>query len=190
MSVGQLIKDARKKSNMTQEQLANSAGIATITLRQYETEKRQPKMQQLIKIANALKISMSYFIMGDSFETSKDEYVVGEKEESILRGTTMVIETLFGSRKRESVAYDSVSVSMDIYGEGSNAIALDDEDIELIANTVEATVSSLVKSLARTVEEERATLEDFCKQMVPILEAREREDSAESLPNEAPQNDL
>ena len=60
-SVGGKIKAARKDIGLTQDQLAQKSGVATITIRQYETGKRQPRFEQLQKIADALEIPIAFF---------------------------------------------------------------------------------------------------------------------------------
>lgn len=62
MDIGQRIKAARKDIGLTQDQLAQKSGVATITIRQYETGKRQPRLEQLQKIADALDVSISYLL--------------------------------------------------------------------------------------------------------------------------------
>ena len=62
MDIGQRIKAARKAIGLTQDQLAQKSGVATITIRQYETGKRQPRLEQLQKIADALDVSISYLL--------------------------------------------------------------------------------------------------------------------------------
>lgn len=64
MGYGQNIKAARKMAGLTQAQLAKKCGMATITIRQYESEKREPRLTQLECIANALGIT--YFHLADS----------------------------------------------------------------------------------------------------------------------------
>lgn len=59
MTRGELIKKYRKKSNLTQEQLAEKCNMATITIRQYENGKRIPQMEQLARIAIALNVSIT-----------------------------------------------------------------------------------------------------------------------------------
>lgn len=56
MDIGKNIKCARKNSGMTQEQLAKKCNLATITIRQYESGKREPKMEQLSALASALDV--------------------------------------------------------------------------------------------------------------------------------------
>ena len=64
MGYGQNIKAARKMAGLTQAQLAKKCGIATITIRQYESEKREPRLAQLECIAKALGIT--YLHLADS----------------------------------------------------------------------------------------------------------------------------
>ncbi len=59
MSYGQNIKAARKIAGLTQEQLAKKCDLATITIQQYELEKREPRIEYLERIAKALNISLS-----------------------------------------------------------------------------------------------------------------------------------
>ena len=72
MSVGEKIRTARKKAGLTQEELARAAGVATITIRQYELGKRQPRLEQLELIANALKVPISKLV---SDSASIGEYI-------------------------------------------------------------------------------------------------------------------
>lgn len=51
------LKEARKESGLTQEQLATECGLATITIRQYELGKRQPRYETVEKIAAVLRTS-------------------------------------------------------------------------------------------------------------------------------------
>lgn len=57
MTLGKRIQLARKAKGFTQKQLAEAINVATGTIQQYELDKRQPRMEQFQKIANALEIS-------------------------------------------------------------------------------------------------------------------------------------
>lgn len=57
MAISERIRNAREKAGLTQKQLAEKAGIATITLQQYESGKRQPRLGILQNIAIALDIT-------------------------------------------------------------------------------------------------------------------------------------
>lgn len=62
MDIGGKIKEMRNAAGLTQSQLAQLSGVAPITIRQYETGKRQPRIEQLQKIAKALKVSVAVFL--------------------------------------------------------------------------------------------------------------------------------
>jgi len=57
VTMGERIKAARKRAGLTQEQLAKKCEIATVTIGQYERNKRQPRIEQLQAIADVLNIS-------------------------------------------------------------------------------------------------------------------------------------
>lgn len=58
MTIGDRIRDARKSAGLTQAQLAKKSGVAAISIHQYETGKRQPQLEQLIRISSALNVDM------------------------------------------------------------------------------------------------------------------------------------
>ena len=61
MTVGEKIRKFRKEQGLTQKQLAESSGISSVTVQQYETEKRIPKHENLQKISNSLNINILCF---------------------------------------------------------------------------------------------------------------------------------
>lgn len=72
MTVGERIRTARKIAGFTQAQLAEKSGVASISIHQYETGKRKPRLEQLLLIASALNISMSDLV-GLAPEENSDE---------------------------------------------------------------------------------------------------------------------
>ena len=65
-SIGENIKKFRKEKGLTQKQLAEKCGMAEITIRQYETGKREPRLDQQKIISKALDIPLIYIISGTS----------------------------------------------------------------------------------------------------------------------------
>lgn len=55
---GKNIKEARKKAGLTQKELADASGVAKITIQQYEAGKRQPRLEQLGMLAEAMHVSI------------------------------------------------------------------------------------------------------------------------------------
>ena len=57
MHIGETMKRARKKAGLTQKELAEKAGLALITIQQYERNVREPRLDNIKKIANILNLS-------------------------------------------------------------------------------------------------------------------------------------
>ena len=72
MTVGEKIKTYRTMRGISQKMLGELAGgINEVTIRKYEAADRNPKPDQLLKIANALGISINLFMDFD-IETVSD----------------------------------------------------------------------------------------------------------------------
>ena len=56
------LKQVRKSKGLTLEKVAKNVGIASNTLNQYETEKREPKKETWIKLADYYCVPVSYLM--------------------------------------------------------------------------------------------------------------------------------
>ena len=61
-NLARTIKKYRKDRKLTMEQLSEKSGINLSTLKKYETDNRNPKLEQLSKIAEALEVSVFEFL--------------------------------------------------------------------------------------------------------------------------------
>ena len=61
-SIGSKIQKYRKLKDMTQDELSKQSGIYLSTIKKYESGERNPKPDQLQKIAEALGISVTVFL--------------------------------------------------------------------------------------------------------------------------------
>ena len=66
MSIGESIRNLRKKAGFTQKQLADKVGVNEVTIRSYEAEKYNPKMNTLTKLCVALDCKITDLIDEDS----------------------------------------------------------------------------------------------------------------------------
>lgn|GEM_PF-1613921 len=83
MNIEKQIKKLRKAQVMTQKQLAEKMELAEITIRQYESGKRDLTIKQLNKIASALDVTLSDIIGPNSS-------ILGQKEDyeyNVIRNT-------------------------------------------------------------------------------------------------------
>ena len=71
MTTGERIQTARKAKKLTQKQLADQLGVVSGTVQQYELGKRQPRIEQLQRIASVLGVSVEY-LMGSTYVQSID----------------------------------------------------------------------------------------------------------------------
>ncbi len=62
--IGTRIKKYRKLKKLTQKQLGQLSNTSETTIKQYETGKRQPRIEQLQKIANVLSVQVTDLITG------------------------------------------------------------------------------------------------------------------------------
>lgn len=73
----------RKEKGMTQTELAKSIGIGRSALALYETEKREPDIDTLIKLADFFSVSVGYILGTEHLvEQSLNETTIKKKENS------------------------------------------------------------------------------------------------------------
>lgn len=59
MTIGEKIREARKKAGMSQQELADKLEIKSAGISQWEKDKRTPKLQTMLRIADAIGISIT-----------------------------------------------------------------------------------------------------------------------------------
>ena len=57
-TIGDAIRNERKKCNITQKELAERLGVSASMIAQYETGKRKPKLETVRRLAEALNVPM------------------------------------------------------------------------------------------------------------------------------------
>ena len=72
MTIGGNIKKYREKKGLTQKELGAALGLAEITIRQYENNKREPKYERLYVIADVLSVSVSDLMNIDTGKQIKE----------------------------------------------------------------------------------------------------------------------
>ena len=73
MTTGQLIKAARERAGMTQEELGKKIGVTGVAIMRYEKGQRQPRLAQLQAIASALGVPVQDLI-SDWEAVDKEEF--------------------------------------------------------------------------------------------------------------------
>lgn len=65
MSIGQRIRDARKKAGMTQAELAEKLGISYVGVSQWERDIRNPKQETIQRLSDALGCDFYWLLWGE-----------------------------------------------------------------------------------------------------------------------------
>lgn len=75
-ATGDRIKDIRDARGMTQDQLAEKAGISKGFLSDVENNKRNISSENLLRIANVLGASVDYLLRGETRAANREEVVI------------------------------------------------------------------------------------------------------------------
>lgn len=127
MGTGERIRSARKKMGMTQKQLGQACGIDEANIRKYETDRQNPKLETLQKIADALDVPWMTLIAG-----KEDETMTQEKARTLYRAGGLRLWEI-GNRYRVSDEQDGVETLL--FETGNPAVA-----VSSFCGTVEARI--------------------------------------------------
>jgi len=72
MSFGSTLQDLREEAGLSQSDLAKAAGISTRSLQNWEIDRCQPRLDAILKLAEALKVEPGDLLKpGDGRESPK-----------------------------------------------------------------------------------------------------------------------
>ena len=95
LTMGDRIREARKKCELTQEQLAEKLDVSVEFVGQIERGQKLPGMQVFIKLIEVLNVSADY-LLRDSISTGKlfGENALGSKVEKLSPKERVALEAL------------------------------------------------------------------------------------------------
>lgn len=105
MVAGQRLKEARKKANLTQEQLASMLGIKAAEISQYESDKRTPRWPVFRKLLDILNISADEVLGREITVHDDEEYQIRLSKEdlkiiSCIKDNPVLYKTLLADPSR------------------------------------------------------------------------------------------
>lgn len=71
MSLGTKIQEARKKLNITQEQLADMLDVTRQSVSRWESDVVYPDMEKIVKLSNILEVSCDYLLKNEEIVDKK-----------------------------------------------------------------------------------------------------------------------
>ncbi|TEX06217.1 helix-turn-helix domain-containing protein [Bacillus cereus] len=84
--IGEKIKELRKNSKITQEQLGNAIGVSKMAISYFEKGKKSPGRESLKKIADYFGVTTDYLLgrSGDPELNEEEDKVVSEEGKNIM----------------------------------------------------------------------------------------------------------
>mgnify|MGYP004507505619 FL=1 len=138
MEIGQSIQEARKKAKLTQKELAEKVGMATITVQQYERGVRTPKIETLQKIAQALNTDVGV-LYGVEVDKGNPQYL------NRLYGKISEVAEKYGRSEEEVVNWINRCLSMSDKYDMSEAVA---NRLEFLSGNMAKRIFEQVDSLS------------------------------------------
>lgn len=170
MTIGENIKRIRKEKNLTQKKLGEMCGIAEPTIRKYESNKLNPKIETIDKIASALGVNivdiMERFTMEQWENTS--EYQRLEKAVNAEDGIIAILTDIYGKVESKSINGQYRSGHYYLVGEGEKQFILYDGDITTLYESTKVSLPFLVDQMKDTRPEEKAVQEYLNSLNVPV----------------------
>ena len=82
--MGNRIRELRKSNGLTMKQLGQQIGLAESTISQYETGKRSPDNETLLKLGEIFGVTVGYILGSEEKETTPGEQALTEGEKTLL----------------------------------------------------------------------------------------------------------
>ena len=130
MDIGQKIKELRKKQGMSQKDLADKLGITPVMISQYENEKRNPKLETLQKISDALEVDISE--LSDSLNI-KIAFLPNAKEDTM---SSRLNE--YWKRTANATGKDTINMTLAAHFDGDEYTPEELEEIRQFAEFVKS----------------------------------------------------
>ena len=103
MTIGEKIRRQRKLLDIKQEELSKLVGVSLKTIQRWENGERSPRIEEMTRLAEALKISSSYLMEQDGTKNLIQDFTSQRTAEK-QSNTNMAVITLDGGRKVEAPA--------------------------------------------------------------------------------------
>ena len=109
------LKRLRKAAGLTQSQLSNKAGVSVVTLCRWEKDERQPRLEEIQKLAKALHISEDELLNGEPETTWVLTVQISHEEEEFIDLKTLKNRPLSTIITKSNSAFLELGGSYDLW---------------------------------------------------------------------------
>ena len=89
-----MLRILRKNKGLSMKELGEIIGVAESTISQYETGKREPDFETLLKLGEFFNVSVDYLLRGDNPQNNKMPALTKKDERDIAKTLANLKETL------------------------------------------------------------------------------------------------
>ncbi len=161
MSIGENIKKIRIEKGLTQKQLGDLCGMADSAIRRYESDRGNPKIETIEKIASALNVRIVDIMEQFTIEQYKStsEYQEIEKAVRAEEGIVAILTDIYGKVEDKSIEGRYGSGHYYLVGNGTKQFILYDGDIDALYESTKASIPALVERMKDSRSEKEAIQE-------------------------------
>ncbi len=103
-----MLRILRKNKGLSMKELGEIIGVAESTISQYETGKREPDFETLLKLGEFFNVSVDYLLRGDNPQNNKTPALTKKDERDIAKTLANLKETL---ENEEGLMFDGDPMS-------------------------------------------------------------------------------
>ena len=103
-----MLRILRKNKGLSMKELGEIIGVAESTISQYETGKREPDFETLLKLGEFFNVSVDYLLRGDNPQNNKTPALTKKDERDIAKTLANLKETL---ENEEGLRFDGDPMS-------------------------------------------------------------------------------
>ena len=144
MEVGKKIKEIRLLKGISQKELSERLGVSSAMISQYESGKRNPKMETLLKIADALGISINVFY-DDLTQEERKSILEAKAKKADKDNFNNVIEIL--ANINDVFYWYAEDEDLYFFGTNEKVFALKPKSIQAIQKAIEGFITPIVEQL-------------------------------------------
>lgn len=157
-AIGIRIRQRRKVEGLTQEELAQKAGLSTMSIRRYEAGERIIPKEAIQSIATSLGTEPFTLVGPDWWDLQIGPEGIKELNRAVAaeRGIIAMLEEIYGSVEQKEVLSEGSTGAGHYYlvGKAPNNFVLYDGDIDALEQATKASLPALIDRMKDTRSED------------------------------------